>query len=720
MRGADAVIGRLPVLHQLERTECALVCLVMTAQAHGVNCSLQAARQRWAVDCHGWSLRRILEVADALGLRGRGVALEPAELRQLPRGAILHWDGDHFVVLQSAGRGGIVVHDPAVGRRRHRWSAVARHSTGIAIVLEPRSDTARLAQDAPTADAPADAPPAVLRWALSLPGVRSGLFGIAAAALAAQCLALIAPFHVQLMIDQGLGVGSSDLLLVLSLAFAGALLLREGFHWLQGELAARLALRMQRRLTGQVFETVLGQSLRWHRLRTPGDVLSRLGALGPVVQLVCAGLAGLVFDALFAIGALTLLLLHAPILAFTSGVLLLVLIALQASFLPLHRRRERLSLESAARLETTTLALLRTVEGLRSQRLGTLARGRWDNHQVVALHRGFVSDRLARTGTSLEAVALGLEGVLAVQLGTHQVLEGTLSLGMLYAVIHFKLQLVDRGRGLLGGIAGLRLLGLHARRLGGLLEGDRSSVTYPGPDAPSASSATTDPAPEWPAVRQRSDRVPMAVRVTDLTVRFGGGPARLSNLSLDVRAGAFWLVSGASGCGKSTLLRTIAGLETAAAGRVELDGWPYPDAAARSGTVPDGIAIVRQHDHFHEGRLLDNLVGFDDTVDERRLTTLLRSVDLWEDVCALPMGLLTPVDDGRAALSGGQWQRLFLVRAIYSQPRLLLLDEPVAHLDAGLAERVWRLLESLDCTRIVVSHSWTAVRFDHRLQLDAC
>jgi thiamine transport system ATP-binding protein len=183
----------------------------------------------------------------------------------------------------------------------------------------------------------------------------------------------------------------------------------------------------------------------------------------------------------------------------------------------------------------------------------------------------------------------------------------------------------------------------------------------------------------------------------DVTVELEGTTA-VSGASLEVPDGEVLAVLGPSGCGKSTLLRAVAGLEGMAAGRVCWDG---ADLAGVP-THRRGFALM-----FQEGQLFDHLtvarnVGY--ALRLRRAPDLDDRVAELLDLVGLPgYGARLP-----GTLSGGERQRVALARSLAVQPRLLLLDEPLSALDAGLRERL-----AGDLRRIIVEAGTTALLVTH-------
>lgn len=186
-----------------------------------------------------------------------------------------------------------------------------------------------------------------------------------------------------------------------------------------------------------------------------------------------------------------------------------------------------------------------------------------------------------------------------------------------------------------------------------------------------------------PSLETRLTRGEAAVRVTGLTRSFGG-PAILDGLNLELEAGSFTVLLGRSGSGKSTLLRTLAGLDPAPEGTV---------------SMPKERAVV-----FQEPRLLpwkrvwrNVALGLRDGDARAKAETALAELGLAHRLDAWPL-----------TLSGGEAQRVALARALVREPRLMLLDEPFAALDALTRLRMQALVAQLwqqhGLTVLLVTH----------------
>ncbi|MGZ2361449.1 cysteine peptidase family C39 domain-containing protein [Streptomyces sp. 372A] len=142
MRGLiDRLRGhRVPVRLQEQTWDCGPACLYMTLRYHGIDASLHRIRDAMDVGGAGVSARVLLETGRKLGLQGRGLRVSAKGLARLPPGSILHWNPDHYVVLEGVRGRKVLIVDPASGRRRLDAETVASAFGGIALEFYPVAD----------------------------------------------------------------------------------------------------------------------------------------------------------------------------------------------------------------------------------------------------------------------------------------------------------------------------------------------------------------------------------------------------------------------------------------------------------------------------------------------------------------------------------------------------------------------------------------------------
>jgi len=229
-------------------------------------------------------------------------------------------------------------------------------------------------------------------------------------------------------------------------------------------------------------------------------------------------------------------------------------------------------------------------------------------------------------------------------------------------------------------------------------------------DSPSRSTTTPSiwaPAPHPPP---RPSPLPPSLHTDEIALNAvtaaypGRDRPALRELSLAIRPGERVAVTGPSGAGKSTLLALLLGFVQPAAGTIQAGGTDL--TAIDLGRWRAQIAWVPQQPHLFAGTAADNIaLGSPDAgLDAiRRAAELAGAAEFIEE---LPRGYREELGERGLRLSAGQRQKIALARAFLRDARLLLLDEPAAHLDPASARRLWETVETLAAGRtlVLVSH----------------
>src|SRR5450631_2843900 len=136
-------VQRTPAILQMEAVECGAAALAMVLAHHGAWIPLEQLRVACGVSRDGSKASNIVRAARAFGLDARGFRKEPSTLRELPMPCIIHWNFNHFVVLEGIDGGDVHLNDPAIGRRRTDMVELDLAFTGVALAMEPTAEFKR-------------------------------------------------------------------------------------------------------------------------------------------------------------------------------------------------------------------------------------------------------------------------------------------------------------------------------------------------------------------------------------------------------------------------------------------------------------------------------------------------------------------------------------------------------------------------------------------------
>jgi PrtD family type I secretion system ABC transporter len=501
--------------------------------------------------------------------------------------------------------------------------------------------------------------------------LRGGLFWAGLFSLLLNLLMLAVPLYSMQLYDRVLGSGHVETLVLLSLAGIMALCVMGILDWVRTCLLSRIAAGFETRLFPAVVEAAYPKGSAAQAVR---DLASLRQALaGPVVTAL--------FDAPWLPLALAIVwVLHPDLAAFVGGSA--VLLALLAVLNDLVTRR---ALREAGQVQQQATGL---AEAMQRRREAVTGLGMLETLTARLVRLGGTA--LARTQAAAERGG-GIGGFtrfvrLLVQsgvmgLGAWLVLERELTPGgMLAASILASKALAPVEQM----VATWKTVGTARESWARLRELLRAA-----PPAP----RTVLPAP----VGQ--------LAVEGATVRTAEGRALLHDVAFRLEAGECLVVVGPSGAGKSTLCRLLAGTALPDRGAVRLDGaqlhhYPAAQLAWSMGYLPQDVGLL-------PGTIAENIARMAQVPDSQAVLEAAWLAGAHEMILRLPEGYETRLEEGGFPLSGGQRQRVGLARALYGNPRLLVLDEPNANLDgpgeAALMGAIGRLKRD-GVTIVIVTH----------------
>ncbi|MBK1850554.1 peptidase domain-containing ABC transporter [Marinobacter sp. 1-4A] len=669
---------------QAESHECGLACLAMVSSAYGLHLDLSTLRRRFSISVKGTSLPQIVHYAQALDFSCRPLRLELNELKQLRLPCILHWNLNHFVVLEKVSARHVVLLDPAVGRRTLKMDEVSRCFTGVAVELSPNS-TFQPAQQKPRLRL-RDLTGRIL-------GLKRALANILLLALALEVVALLSPQVTQWIVDHALVSADFDLLLLAVLGGCLLLIIDFALRMARGWMGLRLNQQLTLQWTSNFFSHLLRLPWPFFEKRHLGDITARFQSLGAIRNILANGAITILLDALVALITLGLMLMYSK----TLTAIVLIAVALYsllrwAFYHPLRNATEE-RIVLATRENAYFLETIRAVQPLKLFNAAPLRLSIWQNLLTDVQNRDLKTQKMLLIFSGCNTLIFGLEGMLLLYVGGLAVLGNTLTLGMLLAFLAYKSQFTSRASKLIDLSVEIKMLSLHAERLADI------ALEAPEPD----SAMETDLA-----------RIAPHIEFRNVSFRYAEGERRvIKDLSLTIEAGDAVALVGRSGCGKSTLFKLMLGLLEPTEGDIRIGGISIRQLGPTS--LRKMVGVVMQDDQLMAGSLAENIACFDPTADQEDIETAAKRANIHNAIINMPMGYQTLVAEMGSGLSGGQKQRLLLARALYKQPKILALDEATSHLDLHGEEHVVRNLQSLPMTRVVVAHRRETVAMAHRI-----
>ena len=666
---------RVKLIRQTEVAECGLASLAMVANFHGLNVDLGTLRRQFAPSLRGAALKTLIQTADRMGFSSRAVKLPLEEVRNLHMPAVLHWDLNHYVVLEAVKGERALIHNPDGRSIWYEFDELSKHFTGVALELRPADDFE-----------PADKRERLRLSQLwrRMTGLKRALAQTLVLSIMLQAFVLASPYYMQVAIDQALPALDLDLLAVLALGFGLFTIINAGASLLRSFVLLSAGTSLAYGVAANIARRLFRLPVAWFEKRHVGDVLSRFQSIGPIQQALTQGAVAVVIDGALAIFTLVVMFFYSPTLAFVALTAFALYALVRIITFSFQREAQEESIVAGAKEQSTLIESVRGIVTLRLFNRESARHAQWQSRLTDAVNADVSLARIGIWQQTANTLIFGIEVVVTIWLAIGFVIEGGFSVGMVFAYIAYKTQFLQKAASLIDQGIAFKMLGLHLERLSDIAMADQD-----------VSFAQHIPAAPEPLKGK--------IELRDIRFRYSPSePLVLDGVNLVVEPGDHIAITGASGGGKSTLVKIMLGLLEPDEGEVLIDDIPLKKYGYKN--YHDQIAAVLQDDHLFAGSLADNIALFDDAPDMNLIMAASAAASIHDDIARMPMNYETLVGDMGSSLSGGQKQRVLLARALYRRPRILVMDEGTSQLDVAHERNVNAAISSIGVTRIVIAH----------------
>ena len=681
-RGLRTAVKRTPTILQMEAVECGAAALAIVLANHGAWVPLEQLRIACGVSRDGSKASNIIKAARRFGLDAKGFRKEPSTLHEVPMPCIIHWNFNHFVVLEGIQGERVHINDPAIGRRRIDMAELDLAFTGVVLTME-RTEAFRKLGKKPQG-----------LWLLlrELRGSKKAVGLLVVLSFALIVPSIVAAGFSKIFVDEILIQHTTSWLVPLLIGMA----VTAAFRAILTATRQSLLLRLQTKLA-----VVMISRFLWHIMALPvefftqrhtGDIASRVNANEQIARLLSSGIAAnaLNLTSIFFFAA-AMAIYDMPLAAIGVSMSLANVLALKF----IGERRQDLSRSLAieqGKLMGATVSAVRTIETLKASGLEDEAFGKWAGVQAKALN---AEQQLGMSSVVLDMLPTlfsGLTVAAILGIGGLRVIEGSLTLGSLVAF-----------QSLMASFSGpvtelVNYVG-NFQTIRGALERLEDVYNYP-PDKSGKDVVAADRFPPKLTGKVELGNIQFGYSVLE--------PPLLADLSITIQPGSRVALVGASGSGKSTLAKLICGLYRPWAGDIRIDGWTVPEIPSQ--VFANSVAYVDQDVFLFEGTARDNLTLWDLTVAEADLSQALKDAAIHEDIATRLGNYDCYVNEGGTNFSGGQRQRIEIARALVSNPSVLVLDEATAALDPITEKAIDDNLRRRGCTCIIIAHRLSTIR----------
>ncbi|BAY96306.1 ABC transporter ATP-binding protein [Tolypothrix tenuis PCC 7101] len=649
---------RYKFVKQHSEEDCGAACIATIAKHYGHNFTLTHIREAVGTGQFGTTLLGLRRGAETLGFNTRPVKTSPELLNRMheaPLPAIIHWKGNHWVVLYGKKGKKCLIADPAVGIRYLSKKDLAEGWTDwLMLLLEPDPVRFFAQKD--------DNIGGFWRFFKRVWNYRAILAQALPLNLILGLLSLASPFLLQILTDDVLVRGDTSLLTTVAISVVVMNFISSSLSFVQSNLIANFAQRLQLGMVMEFGRQILRLPLTYYETRRSGEIVSRLQDIEQINQLVAQVVVGLPSKFFIAIISLGLMIFYSWKLTVVAVFISIVMTLSTIVFQPTLQQKTRELLVTEA--ETQGL-LVETFKGALTLKTTASAPQFWDELQHRFGRLGNLTFRTMQIGiinNTFSGFISAIGAVVLLWFGGNLVINPAenLSIGQLMAF---------------NSMNG-NFLGLIATVISFVEEFTRAKT------ATQRLTEVIDATPE----NEGDGRKPLAyianeadIICTNLSFHYAGRLDLLDNFSLTIPGGQVVALIGKSGCGKSTLAKLIAGLYQLQSGNIQIGIYNIQDLSLDC--LRQQIVLVPQDAHFWNRSIVENFRLGTPHISFEQIVRACQIAGADEFINKFPEKYQTILGEFGANISGGQRQRLAIARAIVTDPPVLILDESTGGLD---------------------------------------
>lgn len=691
-------IAKVPVVMQMEATECGAASLAMVLAYFGRWLPLEQVRLDCGVGRDGSNAGNLLKAARTYGLKAQGYRCSLDGVKKMSFPLIVHWNFNHFVVLCGFKKEQAVLCDPGRGRVTVTMKEFDEAFTGIALTFEKSE-----------AFTPGGRPRSILVFVRSrLHSALGPFLFVAAITFLIAVAGMAAPVFSRIFMDEILS-GKNAAWLTPFLAALGALFL---FQTAVSLLQTVCLLKIRGKLAVSA-----NSGFMWHVLRLPieffsqryaGDIAQRQQSNEGIAETLIAHLAPMALNLAMLFFYFFVMLQYSPLLTviglFTAVLNLAVTQYVSGKRINLARAQMR----DAGKLAATALSGIEMIETIKASGAENGFFERWSglNASVNSAEVGFA--KLGSTLGILPTLLTGLANMTVILLGAALIMKGRFTVGMLLAFQGFLSAFMSP-------VDALLTVGQQFQEMRTSMERVEDVMNYPADVEYDEESETETKEADGQDHKEAAKGLPSfeklrgRLELRDITFGYSRlAPPLIRDFSLTLPPGGTVALVGSSGCGKSTLAKLMSGLYQPWGGEIRYDGKLRSEIPRMVFT--GSLAVVDQDVILFEDSITENIRIWDKSIEDFEIIMAARDAQIHEDIMSREGGYGVIVRENGKNFSGGQCQRLEIARVLAQDPTIVILDEVTSALDARTEFEVIHSIRERGITCVIVAHRLSTIR----------
>ena len=677
-------VAKVPVVMQMEALECGAASLAMILAYYGKWIPLEQVRLDCGVSRDGSNAKNMLRAARSYGLSAKGYRYEPEVLKKEGRfPCIIHWNFNHFVVLNGFRGNKAVLNDPAKGTYTVPMSTFDESFTGICLILEPNENFV-----------PEGKPQSMLAYAKKrLVGAGAAIVFVILTAVITSLLGIITPAFSRIFLDRLLTGENPDWLMPFTFALAGISVVQLVVAWIQAVYSLRINGKLAMVGNTTFMWKVLRMPMEFFSQRMAGDIQNRQSSNAMIAGQLVNTFAPLALNAVMMSFYLIVMLRYSVILTLIGLASVLVNLILSSIISKKRINITRVQMRDAGKLAGTTVAGIEMIETIKASGAENGFFEKWAGYQASVNTNMVRFQRMNQLLGLLPTLVSSLCDTAVLMTGVFLAMKGEFTVGMIMAFQGFLSSFISPATTLISAGQTLQEMRTDMERIEDVMKYP-TDVTFENSDD---------------SENIEYDKLSGNIEIKNVTFGYSRlAEPLIKDFSMSLKSGSRVAFVGPSGCGKSTVSKLISGLYKPWSGEILFDGKPMSkiDRSVFTGS----LAVVDQDIILFEDTIANNIKMWDNSIEDFEMIMAARDAQLHEDIMQREGGYQYKLTEGGKDFSGGQRQRMEIARVLAQDPTIIILDEATSALDAKTEYDVVKSIKDRGITCIVVAHRLSTIR----------
>ncbi len=677
-------VAKVPMIMQMEALECGAACLCMILAYYQKWVPLEQVRLDCGVSRDGSNMKNVYLAGQNYGLEVHGYKMELDGIKsQATYPCIIHWNFNHFVVLDGFKKGKAVINDPARGIVQVSMEEFDESFTGLVLTFAPgpsfvpsgkRKNTLEFAKKRLRGAGPAVA-------FVTLMSVITYLFGV------------INPVMSRIFFDRLLSGRAPEWLHPFILVMALMCIFQIIVEWARTIYTLKIDGKMAIEGNASFMWKILKLPIEFFSQRLTGDILQRQGTNASIAGTLVDTVAPLALNTVMMIFYLVIMLRYSPLMTLL-GLFSLALNLLVARYMSEKRvNLTRVQMRDSGKLASATMAGISMAETIKASGAEAGFFRKWSGYQASVNTQQVRFETLNARYGMIPTLINTLCNYAVLFLGVRLAMNGNFTLGMITTFQGLLTSFMDPAMTLVSAGQTIQEMRTEMERVEDVME-------YPD-----------DPMLQESREKNNEDYAKLKGEVEVRNLTFGysrlGNPT-IENFSMHMKPGSRIAIVGGSGSGKSTVSKLITGLYQPWEGEILFDGRPIQEIPRSVFT--GSVAMVDQDIVLFEDTIANNIRMWDKSIEDFEVILAARDAQIHDDILQRPNGYQNKLIENGRDLSGGQRQRLEIARVLAQDPSIIILDEATSALDAKTEYELVKAVKMRGISCIVIAHRLSTIR----------